>query len=198
VISPAPDSSWFYSSLSQVTAAIVGFFGGFFILRLLGYMSEWDDLRRRIDSLETGWFPRNVATEGGRLDPDVEDQVEIEEDRLWMDLVRALDERNRANMHPEMIWGGVLLAVLLGIGTVWPLIALGAPSNRQQWSFLVPWALALLGFGGVMYWRARLVLGDLKAFPLSQRTEREYDQYLLNREADEARIKEARKAAPSS
>jgi hypothetical protein len=34
------DPSWFYSSLSQVTAAIVGFLGGFLILRLLGHISD--------------------------------------------------------------------------------------------------------------------------------------------------------------
>lgn len=44
------DPSWFYSSLSQVTAAIVGFVGGFLILRLQQLMRDWRSLEIELRS----------------------------------------------------------------------------------------------------------------------------------------------------
>jgi hypothetical protein len=47
---PIADPGWFYSSLAQVTAAIVGFLGGFVILRLLDFTKEW---RETADAIVT-------------------------------------------------------------------------------------------------------------------------------------------------
>jgi hypothetical protein len=40
VLQQGADPSWFYSSISQVTA-VVGFLGGFVIVRLVAFMSDW-------------------------------------------------------------------------------------------------------------------------------------------------------------
>ena len=42
---------WFYSSLARVTAAIVGFVGGFLLVRLLEVMRDWSGLVDRLRKL---------------------------------------------------------------------------------------------------------------------------------------------------
>jgi hypothetical protein len=49
------DPSWFYSSIAQSTAALVGFVGGFYIFRLQTYLSEWAAATRSLEALQQRW-----------------------------------------------------------------------------------------------------------------------------------------------
>lgn len=201
------DSSWFYSSLSQVTAAIVGFFGGFFILRLLNYTGEWRQLRSRLESTQSAWILQERSTEdveSSHLDT-LERQAKVDADRLWLDLKRAIDARRLAKMPRELLWGALLLGVLLLVGSVWPLLVLGGPSNSQQLGFLVPWVIVLAAFGLLMYFQARASLNELKSLKLADRTEGQYEEDALQEEAwaaqqawweEEQRKKKERPSAP--
>lgn len=163
---PSADSSWFYSSFSQVTGAIVGFVGGFLILRLQTYITDWGQLLARLESGQTQWAltsDRFHTVEGGE---EWHPELSVEKNQHWADLMRALRERDRARMPTELLAGGLLLLVLLVVGVLWPLMALDAPSDRRKIEFLLPWTLLILAFVGVMYWRARATLAELREFKL--------------------------------
>ncbi len=176
----------FYSSLSQVTAAIVGFFGGFLILRLLGYITDWRELRRRLESTQSRWaFMESAAEEGERRYSDEAFylQLRAEENRLWSELFRAKQEQGHVEMPVELGFAGVVLAALIGIGVIWPLFALAAPSNHLQSVFLLPWMILMVIFAALMYLKARQAYRELKAFQLWDRVEAQYEDQLLQAEA---------------
>lgn len=182
---PQAESAWFYSSLSQVTAAIVGFVGAFLILRLQTHISDWNDLLVRLETGQTRWL---LTSDTFALDS----RFQLEKGILWAELLRALEEQKRAKMPSEITWGGCLLLALLAMGTAWPLIALQAPDLARKLSFLVPWGVLVLVLVSVMYLRARSVLGQLRRFELSGAAARQYEDYILQMEGLVAREEEER------
>ncbi len=160
------DPAWFFSSLAQVTGAIVGFAGGFLILRLQGYITDWERLLARLETGQTQWLlttDRYHTIERG----DVWDhQLSIEKNQRWAELMRAQRELDDARMPAELVVAGILLIGLVAVGIVWPLLALGAPTNGAQISYLSPWGLLILAVGGVMFWRANSALSRLRSFKL--------------------------------
>lgn len=49
VLAVDPDPSWFYSSLAQSSAAVVGFVGAFLIFRIQDYMASWARMTSEIE-----------------------------------------------------------------------------------------------------------------------------------------------------
>jgi hypothetical protein len=184
----AADPSWFYSSLSQVTAAVVGFLGGFLILRVLAQMSEWKDMKVRLVSLQSAWVVADQAVQTSETHRgNVAFSERAEESRLRSDLFRAIEERASAEMPPEYLRGAAALVALIGVGIIWPLITLGSPDNWEQLYFLGPWTLLLIIFMAYGARQARAALTDLKSLPLWERVEGQYEDHLLQLEAWEER-----------
>ena len=190
-------TAWFYSSLSQVTAAIVGFIGGFLILRLLNVMSEWRELQARLDRSQRAWQRARIKREATPIGEIIGPLPEAyqREDEAWDELYRAIKERNRTAFPKEFMLGGALLLGLLTVGTVAPLMALGFPNNRLQMVFLAPWSLLVLTFGVLIALRARGTLSQLESFPLLKSTEAELDDQELQEDAWRDREKEQQEAA---
>jgi hypothetical protein len=179
-----PDPSWFYSSLSQVTAAIVGFLGGFLVLRVHGITARWQELVTQLDTLESAWqSAENAIRQKGRRQIAVLPNEEMEEGRLFEELRKADREAVVAAMPTELLWAACVLVALLAVGGLWPLLTLGSPSNRIQAGFLGPFSLLVLAFTGLQYWELRRALKKLKAFRLMKYTRRRIDEADVSEEA---------------
>jgi hypothetical protein len=178
-----PDASWFYSSLSQVTAAIVGFVGGFLVLRLLDFIRDWGSLLARLESSQSEWSNASAYADHEKGDSTAARQ---RESLLWTVLYRTIQERHEAKMPSEILVGGALLLLLMGVGVVWPLASLRAPSNGTQSMFLVPFNGLVLAFAVLMYVRGRAALKKLKDFKLWDRTEGDVVNYEMQIEAWQA------------
>jgi hypothetical protein len=110
--SASADPAWFYSSLSQVTAALVGFFGAALILRLQRNRERWRDGRR---ALEKGLKRYNDL----RPDDKWEGQAAT--------ISNLVDNGFRTHLPRELpIFAGFLIALLI-VGVAWPLRDLPAP-----------------------------------------------------------------------
>jgi hypothetical protein len=176
------DPAWFYSSLAQVTAAIVGFLGGFLIIRLTSLMSEWRTLMSRLETSQRAWVSVNQTIK--RIRPTHPIDIEADRERLWYEVMGAVGEQNTARLPREMAVWGIALGILAASGIVWPLIALGAPTNSLQVDFLVPWAVVLLAFVGLMYRRAVDALRELKSVPLWSPVRSKYDEEIEYTESE--------------
>jgi hypothetical protein len=162
----------------------VGFLGGFLIFCLLGQMSEWAELKGRLVSLQSVWFLADGAVQSSEMKRgNIALRERAEERRVWSDLVRAIQERERAEMPVEFAIGTAALALLVGVGIIWPLMALEAPTNDTQFVFMIPWTFLLIAFAGFMYLRAIAVLRGLKSQPLWELVEGAYDTYKAEAEA---------------
>ena len=115
MLQPA-EPSWFYSSLAQVTAAIVGFLGGFIILRLLGFMSEWRETADGIRTTGAAWNAKRKELDRAEGDPNTTPAIESEIDRLWGELVRLLTRRDAARFPRvvSLLTLGMLLMTAVG------------------------------------------------------------------------------------
>jgi hypothetical protein len=176
---PAPDPSWFYSSLAQVTAAIVGFLGAFVILRLLDFINEWRETGDSIVTTRAAFYAKHkelaAAKKTGRETATIESDIA----RLWGELVRLLTRRNAAAFPSVVNRMTIALLALTAAGILWPLISLSGPSNLTQLFFLVPWVAIVLVAAPVISKEARKQLDRLQATKLSQQFEGQYENYIL-------------------
>jgi len=191
-VPPLPNPGWFYSSLAQVTAAIVGFLGGFIILRLTGFMSEWRETADTITTISAAYHAKRNEKKRAQGDPATTPGIESEEDRLWSELVRLLKRRDRAEFPRVVKWLAGGLLALTAVGIVWPLVALDGPSNLEQSTFLVSWSLVVLLVGFGIASEALRSLTSLKKTRLSKELETEYETYMLLFEGGEEEEKATR------
>lgn len=83
--------------------------------------------------------------------PPVPTEIRAQRDLALSRIERLERDKDRVEI-PEELWrGGLLLLVLLTIGTLLPLWELGAPDNGNQSWLLLPWAGVVAGFGLLMY-----------------------------------------------
>lgn len=175
------DPAWFYSSLAQATAALVGFVGGFYIYRLQGYISDWTTAARELTSQQVRWLAahRDVRREQTVHAADAGDglrsrtEAERIEDNLWADLRRHLDAQDSTVFPAELGWLGLGLAALFVVGCVIPLMWLGEPSNIEQFGFVLPVTLLVVAIGAYMHHRARSDFVAWKAVPRRPEVEAE-------------------------
>jgi hypothetical protein len=172
------DTSWFYSSLAQVSAAIVGLLGGFLTLRLINYINEWRELKNRVGDLQPRWADARLVNRRPKAAPSHE-QV-FQETRLWQALKSAIAERDAAAMPREILLAGVVLGLLTGVGVIWPLYSLDAPSTGIQSQYLIPFTALLLAFGVLLYFLARQSLAELKGVELHPEVRRQLEQEALD------------------
>lgn len=163
------EPAWFYSSLAQVSAAIVAFLGGFLLLRLQDYERSWQDILVRLNVNQARW------TQDQNLQPDASFS--------WNELVRAVEEQKQAAVPRHIFLSGACLAVLFLVGSVAPLYALGEPSLGARSWFLLPVAGLVLAFVLIAYLRSRDTLARLKAFELWPRVDGAYIDWEMQNEA---------------
>jgi preprotein translocase subunit Sss1 len=174
----AYDPGWFYSSLAQVTAAIVGFLGGFIIVRLVGFMSEWRGTADQIGTTGAAYNAKRNEKAKAQGNPATTPGIEYDEDRLWNELVRLLRRRDRAEFPRVVKWLALGLLALTGVGIVWPLVELQGPRDLRQWAFLVPWAIVVLLAAFAIAVEALRSLKSLKETTLSPDTEEGYRLFM--------------------
>jgi hypothetical protein len=157
----AEGAEWFYSTLAEVSATIVGFLGAFLVIRLHASMDEWRRESRRVEE------SRRVLA---RLQEQVRTGVSVrdtERARAALDeLVATADRQHLARFPAELTVGAVILGGLLSVGVIAPLVALDAPDDAVQVAFLLPFAALSMLAAGVMYFYAVLAWRAWQALPL--------------------------------
>lgn len=194
---PMPtDPSWFYSSLAQSAAAVVGFVGAFLIFRVQDYMTNWAHDLADLEALQRRWVPAHVDVETqekdwyraldadpGRDEPSrdqfVRFSLERERDELWRNLRLILDRRRLATFPRELVQMAALIGLLLLVGTLGPLLALGAPSNVMQVGWLAAVAVLIVATASAMILRARTEFRRLKEYRLFPLVDSEYEEQLI-------------------
>lgn len=174
------DPGWFLSSLSQVTAAIVGLIGGFILLRVAAILARWRNLANQLDLIQHAyWSKRRESSrskEGVGTSPSA---VLAEKDRLWDELLRLVQDRDAARIPRELAVAAVGITLLTAIGVVWPLMELDVPSTGRQLGFVIPWTIVLGGTAFTVVLEARLALKKLRRTRLLDPIQAEYDSYML-------------------
>ena len=161
--------TWFYSSLAQVTAALVGLVGGFLFLRLQRRMTYLVELLDRLRSAQVAWREAaHVVREHARRHGEVEPALEVEETRARRELVTAV-RAARASEYPakQVRLPAFLLLILLFVGAGLPLLALDEPDLGEKMLYLVPAIAIVLLF---------LVVVNVEP----RRRKRAIDRYLRN------------------
>lgn len=161
-----PDPSWFYSSLAQSSAAVVGFVGAFLIFRIQDYMASWARMTSEIETLQRRW---SAATDH-------------QEQEGWRDLRPLLDRRRVDAFPKELGWSAGLLGALFLVGTLAPLMFLSAPANGIQfvWVTVVGGAVTIVAVA--MLWRSWQEYKRFKNVPLYRMVEGYYEHQLLQEE----------------
>ena len=165
------DAQWFYSSLAQVSAALIGLLGGFLLVRLSSYIAEWRDARGRLLRLEREWRTATAATLRAQAAGGAAREAREREDDAWYALRVAADEREAARFPRELVVTLVVLAALLVTGVLAPLLALGAPGNAEQGAYVAVIAVLVVGVGLVMTAAAVGAFGEWRRLALSDKTE---------------------------
>jgi hypothetical protein len=176
------DASWFYSSLAQVTAALVGLLGGFLTLRLLGYMNDWRQLEGRLKLLQNSWVLADLATENNSQlkTPTEQADARREENRLWNELLFSIEERETAVVPREFLWGGLTLFLLLIAGVLLPLLLLDQPDVLEKSGLLALFAALVLLFSSFIYVGASSSLESLQREDvLWERTQGRYEDHQM-------------------
>ncbi|HEX8004313.1 MAG TPA: hypothetical protein VF519_16625 [Mycobacteriales bacterium] len=164
---------WFYSSLAQVTASLVGFLGAFLLVRLSSYIADWRDAASALDRLQRSW---SIAHTSGLHERAYE--------ALWE--LRVLDDRRQAERFPREIPAVfALVGLVFGVGVVLPLLALGAPSNAAQAAYLGPVALLVVAGAAIMLLAARRAFREWRTVALWDVVHRRLDEERDNEAAYE-------------
>ena len=164
---------WFYSSLTQVTASLVGFLGAFLLVRLSAYVGEWRDAANQLDRLQRSW---TIAHMSGL--------TERAEETLWE--LRVLDDRRRDDRFPrELPVVFVLVGLVFVVGVVVPMMAFDAPGDATKAAYVVPVALLVVAGAAIMLVAARRAYGEWRTVALLDVVHRRLDEARANEVAYE-------------
>lgn len=164
---------WFWSSLAQVTASLVGFLGAFLLVRLSTYVAGWREAANDLDRLQRSW---SIAHASG--------PSERAEEALWE--LRILDDRRRDERFPREIPAILLLlGLVFVVGVVLPLMALGAPGNATQSLYVVPIGLLVLAGAVIMLLTARSAFREWQTVALWDVVHYRLDEARANEESYE-------------
>ena len=161
-----------------MTAAIVGFLGGFVILRLLDFMREWRGTADSIVTTRAAYYAKRSELERAEGNPATTPAIESDLDRLWGDLVRLLQRRDAAQFPRVVNRLTTGLLALMAVGIIWPLLALSGPSDLKQLGFLLPWVVIVLLSAPLIAREARKQLHLLKSVTLLPEWEAEYQRFI--------------------
>lgn len=192
------DPSWFYSSLAQSAATIVGLGGAFYIFRLQTFVSEWTTAAEQLPVQQRRWSEARfrVRQEESRfgeprtVDDHFEDGVSPdsaqEERERWSDLREHLELRETAAFPGELLSLAALLGAVLLAGCFIPLVMLGGDGNLQQVGIVSPFAALSVLTGVVMYRRASSAFTRWQTIEMWSTTLASLEEARLQDEASEA------------
>lgn len=181
------EPQWFYSSLAQVTAAIVGFVGGFLLLRLLEVMRDWGSLLDKLQHRQSQWShaesqerqydqihpPKIGPFTGERL------RLTNDESQAWDDLYGTIQERSLATMPRELLFSlaaVTLIAILFSLG---PLLFLDHPDLLERSLWLTSLALSLATVAATVVLAVRRAYRKLHGYELYPHTKARLEDYEL-------------------
>ena len=164
----SPDTDVFFSTVATVTSALVGFLGGFFVMRLQTFAEEWRSLRSELahhDSRDQDIDTVLGPSERGRLSP--EHIARLEASKLALDerYVALVEQRRQARMPAEIPVQLVLLLGLVACGVIVPLLVISGPSDSTRVTIIVPVVALLLVMWAAMFAIAWKALRRLRAAP---------------------------------
>ena len=180
------EPQWFFSSLAQVTAAIVGFLGGFLLLRLLEMMREWRTIEQRLRERQkvwsrAHWINEQMRDEDHKLGPFTGERLQVSrnETHAWGDLYETIKEWQAIAIPREVKYAlGGLMILALG-GTLGPLLALRAPSLFTRTIWLGLWAVVFIALSLSIWVVLVRTEQEVKAFKLYDHTEGKLEDYEL-------------------
>ncbi len=154
-------AEWFYSTLAEVSATIVGFLGAFLVVRLHASVDEW---RRECGRVQQA---RRVL---GRLQDQLGESVspgDAERAHAALEeLLATADRQHLARFPTELTVGAGILGGLLTVGVIAPMVALDVPEDAVQWALLLPFAALAVLAAGLMYVSAAQAWRAWQAMPL--------------------------------
>lgn len=176
---------WFYSALAQVTAAIVGFIGGFLLLRLLELLREWRTLTERLEDRQARWSHAEFLERQydqiheAEIGPYKGERLKLSNDQSasWSDLYKAIQERELVKMPRELLWALATVTVIALVFALGPLLVLDAPSILERASWLGGLALALALIAFLLAATVRSRHKELHAYELHPHTQARLDDY---------------------
>ncbi len=155
------DPNWFYSTLAQSTAAIVGLGGGFLVQRVLQQRNEIaqprSDLRK--------YLANRFHNLNGRRASAVLARGQWQAARRdFQDDARAIAALRDRLVPMRFYWLLGVIGAMLAVGTVAPMLYLSSRSEGSRALLLIPFALLALGFFGFIAEELRRLrsAGDLK------------------------------------
>jgi len=171
---------WFYTSLAQVTASLVGFLGAFLLVRLSAYIGEWRTSANELHRLQRTWSVARSTNAGPRA-----------EEALWE--IRVLDDRRRGERFPrELPLVFVVLGLVFVVGVVLPLMALAAPAEGTRTAYVLPVALLVVAGAAIMLLAARQAFREWvkaeltepvrRALATEREAERAYEDWLRSQQ----------------
>lgn len=190
---------WFYSSLAQVTAAIVGFVGGFLLLRLLEVMRDWsalgDELRER-QKRWSGADHRERAYDQAhelKLGPFTGERLKLSNDEsdAWSDLYETIQAQRATKMPTDLLWSLGLVALIAFAFALGPLLALTHPSFWERLIWLAGLATALGALVALLRATVRArykALQEVELYPHTQARLEDYElqiEGMLERDREE-------------
>lgn len=178
---------WFYSSLAQVTGAIVGFLGGFLLLRLLEVMREWQSLQERLGERQTRWSRAHSRERAydqvhpPKLGPFTGERLKLSNDLsdAWSDLYEVIEERRRARLPADLLWSLALVTLIAFSFALGPLLALEEPSATERVLWLGTLGTALIGLATLLRAAVYNRYKALQGFKLYPRTVARLEDYEL-------------------
>jgi hypothetical protein len=166
--SSSPDTDVFFSTVATVTSALVGFLGGFFVMRLQAFAEEWRKLQFELARYDRE--DRDIASAlarskvSGRGSGETE-RLEAAKHSLDQRYMALLAQRMRARMPAEVPVQLVLLLGLVACGVIVPLLAISGPSSSLRVEVIVPVVALLLIMWAAMFGIAWNALRRLRKTP---------------------------------
>jgi hypothetical protein len=199
---------WFYSSLAQVTAAIVGFVGGFLLLRLLEVIRDWSGLVDRLRERQTRWARADHRERAYdqvhelKLGPFTGERLELsnDESETWSDLYETIQEQRATKMPTDLLWSLGLVTLIAFAFALGPLLALDHPSFYERLIWLAGLATALGALVALLRAAVRARYKALQEFELYPHTKARLEDYelqiegMLERDREEKAQREGGKA----
>ena len=153
------DSAWFFSSLAQVSAGLVGLIGGFVVLRLHDQIGRWQELRTDILLLQSRWVNLDQMNPGRPLVREFERERAL----AWNEFMIAYARGQQAKMPGDLVLALPILFLIFVVGALVPLARLDAPSTGERAVMLATVAGLILVFGTVLLAAGRRAMRQVRA-----------------------------------
>ena len=160
------DPDAFQATVAQVASGLLGFLGGFFVVRVQNYAQEWRELRLEIERLARIQAATMEALGGSRADdPGIDRLLERNEESI-RSLAPLVHRRVNASIPLEIVIQLVVLIALTIFGVWQPLLMMSSPSELEKVKVLGPVVFLVMVSWLAMVTIAWLALRRLRAMPI--------------------------------